>query len=118
MYASERANPRFNVKIPTRVRSLDQMDSTEHSVLASNVSAGGIFFWVGVHLKIGTEVRLFLIMPVEVFGKPVVRWCCDGRIVHTHLNGSPEASLGVGVSFHKCTPDSWVNAQYLLGNKR
>jgi len=103
MYAYERANPRFNLKVPIRVRDLDQMGSTEYSLTASNVSAGGIFFWVAAHLKVRTKVRLFLIMPIEIFGNPVVRWCCDGRVVHTRLNGLSKNTLGVGVSFHKST---------------
>jgi hypothetical protein len=101
--ANERANPRLDLKIPIRVRNLDQEDSVEHALMASNVSAGGIFFRTAGHLKMGTLVRIFLIMPVEIFGKPVLRWGCSGRVVHTHQYDLSETNLGGGVSFLKCT---------------
>jgi hypothetical protein len=100
MYACERAMPRFSFNVPARVRRLDQIGSTEYCVITSNLSVGGMCFSSEVELPVHTPVRAFLMMPGQIFGEPLLRWRCDGRVVHVTLSGPPGNRLGIGVTFH------------------
>jgi hypothetical protein len=82
MYACERATPRFNFNVPARVRRLDESGSTEYAIETANLSEGGMYFSSEIQLEVDTLVRTYLVMPEQIFGKPIVRWCCDGRVVH------------------------------------
>jgi hypothetical protein len=99
VYSNLRMLPRFNLDIPMRIRDLDQLDSHEHAVICSNISAGGVYFLTTTQLKIDTRVRAYLRMPEQIFGKPVVRWCCEGRVIHVHRVPHAASKVGVGLSF-------------------
>jgi PilZ domain len=99
VFATRRATPRFDLKVPVRIRSLDQLGTAEHAVTSSNLSMGGIYFPSAFQLKVGNSIRLYLIMPEQIFGKPIVRWCCEGRVIHVLPSGRLGSILGVGVSF-------------------
>jgi hypothetical protein len=100
MYTCDRTTPRFNLNIPVRVRRLDESGSIEYAVETSNLSEGGMYFASDVQLEMDTPVRAYLEMPEQIFGKPVVRWCCDGRVVRLDPSDPPGSRLGVGVAFH------------------
>jgi PilZ domain len=100
MYTSDRTTPRFNLNIPVRVRRLDESGSREYTVETSNLSEGGMYFSSEVQLELDTPVRAYLVMPEQIFGKPIVRWCCNGRVVHLDPSGAPGNKLGVGIAFH------------------
>jgi hypothetical protein len=99
MYSSSRATPRFNLKIPIRIRRLDEVGSAEHTVMSSNVSAGGVYFASDLQLKLGTPVRVYFRIPEQIAGKPVPRWCCEGRVTHVHSSGRLGKELGIGICF-------------------
>ena len=100
MYTSDRSTPRFNLNVPVRLRRLDESGSIEYTVETSNLSEGGMYFSSDIQLELDTPVRAYLEMPEQVFGKPVVRWYCDGRVVHLDPSDPPGSSLGVGIAFH------------------
>jgi hypothetical protein len=100
MYACERATPRFNFNVPARVRRLDESGSTEYAIETANLSEGGMYFSSEIQLEVDTLVRTYLVMPEQIFGKPIVRWCCDGRVVHVGQSGPTGNSLGIGIAFH------------------
>jgi Tfp pilus assembly protein PilZ len=104
MYARHRATERFHINIPVRIRRLDELDSVEYTVASCNLSAGGMYFSSDIQLALHTPVRAYLIMPEQILGKPSVRCCCDGRVVHLNLTGPPGNRLGVGLSFRTCLP--------------
>jgi PilZ domain len=99
MFSSSRTTPRFNLKIPIRIRRLDEMGSPEHTVVSSNVSAGGVYFASDLQLKLGTPVRVYFRIPEQIAGKHVPRWCCEGRVIHVHSSGRSGKELGIGISF-------------------
>jgi hypothetical protein len=103
MYASLRATPRFSINIPVRIRRLDEFNSVEYSVETSNLSAGGMYFSSDYQLELDTPVRAYLTMPEQIFGKPILRWCCESRVVHLHPAGALRNTLGVGLSFYTYT---------------
>jgi len=100
MYTSDRTTPRFNLNVPVRLRRLDESGSIEYTVETSNLSEGGMYFSSDIQLEMDTPVRAYLEMPEQIFGKPIVRWCCDGRVVHLDPSGPPGSRLGVGIAFH------------------
>jgi hypothetical protein len=100
MYLRDRLAPRFNFNIPVRIRRLDESGSMEYAVQTSNLSEGGMYFLSDIPLEMDTPIRAYLMMPEQIFGKPAVRWCCDGRVVRLDPSGPPGSRLGVGVSFH------------------
>jgi hypothetical protein len=100
MYTTDRTTPRFSLNIPVRVRRLDESGSIEYTVESSNLSEGGMYFSSDVPLELDTPVRAYLVMPEQIFGKPIVRWCCDGRVVHVDPSDPPRSKLGVGIAFH------------------
>jgi hypothetical protein len=100
MYLRDRLDPRFNLNIPVRIRRLDESGSVEYTVRTSNLSEGGMYFSSDIQLELDTPIRAYLVMPEQIFGKPVVRWCCDGRVVRLDPNGPTRSRLGVGISFH------------------
>ena len=100
MYLRDRLAPRFNLNIPVRIRRLDESGSIEYAVQTSNLSDGGMYFLSDIQLELGTPIRAYLVMPEQIFGKPVARWCCDGRVVRLDPSGPPGSRLGVGISFH------------------
>jgi hypothetical protein len=99
MYARRRIAPRFNLKVPVRLRRLDQIGSIEHTLLSSNASAGGVYLPSDLQLDIGTGVRVYLVIPEEISGKPEARWCCEGRVVHTHPSDLFGNGRGLGLWF-------------------
>jgi hypothetical protein len=99
MYQNHRATTRFNLNVAIRIRRLDQMGSIEHTVICSNISAGGVYFSSDVQLNLDTPVRLYLMMPEQVFGRGTGRWRCEGRVIHIHPSTRPGGELGVGLSF-------------------
>ena len=100
MYARERSEPRFNLAVPVRLRRLDEIGSTEYGVASSNLSVGGMYFSSNVQLEVNTPVRASLVLPEQIFGKPILRWQCDGRVARVSLSGPPGNRLGVGIWFH------------------
>ncbi len=100
MYTSDRSTPRFNLNVPVRLRRLDESGSLEYTVETSNLSEGGMYFSSDIQLELDTPVRAYLVMPEQIFGKPIVRWCCDGRVVRVEPSGPPGTTLGVGIAFH------------------
>jgi hypothetical protein len=100
MFKHDRTTPRFDLSIPVRVRRLDESGSTEYTVETSNLSEGGMYFSSDVQLEMDTPVRAYLVMPEQIFGKPLVRWCCDGRVVRLDPSDPPGSKLGVGIAFH------------------
>jgi PilZ domain len=103
MYASLRATQRFSISIPVRIRRLDEFNSVEYSVETSNLSAGGMYVSGDFQLELDTPVRAYLTMPEQIFGKPILRWRCESRVVHLHPSGAPRTKLGVGLSFYTYT---------------
>lgn len=99
MYANQRSSPRFNLKIPIRIRRLDEMGSTEYTVLSSNVSAGGVYFAGEIQFEPGIPVRMYFTVPEPIFGKPAARWCCEGRVIYTLLADRRGNGLSAGISF-------------------
>jgi PilZ domain len=100
MYSRDRLAPRFNFNIPVRIRRLDESGSLEHAVQTSNLSEGGMYFLSDIPLEMDTPIRAYLVMPEQIFGKPVIRWCCDGRVVRLDPSGPAGCKLVVGISFH------------------
>jgi hypothetical protein len=103
MYTHGRTTFRFDFNIPVRVRRLDESGSREYTVETSNLSEGGMYFSGEVQLELDTPVRAYLVMPEQIFGEPIVRWCCDGRVAHLDPSEPPGSRLGVGVAFHTYT---------------
>jgi hypothetical protein len=103
MYANHRTTPRFNLKIPVRIRGIDQSGSTEYTVLSSNVSAGGVYFASELHFEPGIPVRMYFTVPEPIFGKPAARWCCEGRVIYTLLTDHHGNGLAGGISFQTHT---------------
>jgi hypothetical protein len=99
MYVNHRATPRFNLKIPIRIRRIDQLISTEYTVLSSNVSAGGVYFARELQFEAGMPVRMYFTVPEPIFGKPVARWCCEGRVIYTLSTDHHGNGLAGGISF-------------------
>jgi hypothetical protein len=81
-----RTTLRFNIHIPARIRRLGRVDAVEHGIGASNLSTAGRYFSRHTQLELDTPIRACLRMPEQIFGKPIVRWCCDGRVVHLGLS--------------------------------
>jgi hypothetical protein len=100
MFKQDRTTPRFDLNIPVRVRRLDECGSTEYTVETSNLSEGGMYFSSDIQLEMDTPVRAYLVMPEQIFGTPLVRWCCDGRVVRLDPSDPPGSRLGVGIAFH------------------
>jgi hypothetical protein len=100
MFTHDRTTPRFDLSIPVRVRRLDESGSTEYTVETSNLSEGGMYFSSDIQLEMDTPVRAYLVMPEQIFGVPLVRWCCDGRVVRLDPSDPPGSRLGVGIAFH------------------
>jgi hypothetical protein len=103
MYANHRSSPRFNLKIPIRIRRIDQMGSIEYTVLSSNVSAGGVYFAGELQFEPGVPVRMYFTVPEPIFGKPAARWCCEGRVIYTLLADHQGNGLAAGISFRTHT---------------
>jgi len=90
---------RFNLTIPVKLQRLDLLDPTEHTMVSSNVSEGGIFVRGEVPLEVGTPVRVFLNMPRQISGKPSAMRCYEGRVAHAHETGHRRNQCGIGVAF-------------------
>lgn len=104
MYAINRSMPRFNLKIPIRIRKLDEMGAAEYTVVSSNVSAGGVYFASELRFRLGALVRVYFRIPEQIVGKPVPRWCCEGRVIHVYSNGHKGNAVGAGIEFQLYNP--------------
>jgi hypothetical protein len=100
-----RQTPRFEIKIPLRIRALASAD-TLVSAESVNLSATGLYFATESLWEVGTRVEIFLKMPEEILGRDSAEWCCKGQIVRINTIVRPGAAheeqdkLGVGVKFH------------------
>jgi hypothetical protein len=99
MFVNHRTTPRFNLKIPIRIRRIDQLGSTEYTVLSSNVSAGGAYFESELQLEPGTPVRMYFTVSEPIFAMPAARWCCEGRVIYTLLTHHEGYGRATGISF-------------------
>ena len=103
MYPNHRTTLRFKLKIPVRIRRVDQSGSTEYTVLSSNVSAGGVYFASELQFEAGMPVRMYFTMPEPIFGSPAARWCCEGRVIYTLSTDHHGNGLAGGISFQTHT---------------
>lgn len=94
-----RRTPRFDVRIPLRIRSLDA-DVATVATESVNVSATGLYFATDLNFRIGAPVEIVLRMPEEIVGEPSNEWCCKGQIVRIENGSSLRERFGVGVKFH------------------
>lgn len=111
-----RYRQRYEMKLPVRIRSLDQPGLYEQMVESSNISAGGLYFATDAPLDIGSRVEMFLTMPVEIAGQDSRQWRCTGRVVRAQPARTPQASAGNGVEidYHEVLDGTrWENSQAL-----
>jgi hypothetical protein len=92
-----RADRRFNVRVPVRFRTLNDRDSVEQRGESENISQGGIFLATEVPLNVGEVVEVSLGMPQEVSSRTASGLKCVARVVHVQRNSSPGGRIGVGL---------------------
>ncbi len=95
--SDRRHTPRFDLRIPLSIQPLDSSGTPTKQVVSSNISSRGVYFATDLPLRVGTPLQMTLRMPEEVVGKPSREWCCSGRVVRVHPNGSSHDKLGIGV---------------------
>jgi hypothetical protein len=87
MKADERRfTPRYNLKIPLKIQSLDASYALAQAAESANISARGVYFASDLPFKIGTPLQIALRMPEEVTGKASPEWNCRGRVVRVDVS--------------------------------
>jgi len=98
MRADERRrSARYNLKIPLRVRPVEEPQSGERRAESENVSGRGIYFVSDLPFQVGTYLQIVFRMPEEVTGEASREWVCKGRVVRTDGASASGGKAGVGV---------------------
>ena len=93
-------NPRFEMRIPVRIRPLNSGISPSLSTESLNVSATGLLFTTNARFENGVTVEVLLRMPEEIVGSPANDWRCTGQVVRVEERDSPAERFQVGVKFY------------------
>jgi hypothetical protein len=93
-------NPRFDMRIPVRIRSLNSGISPSLATESLNVSATGLLFTTNAKFEHGATVEVLLRMPEEIVGAPANEWRCTGQVVRIEERETPTARFEVGVKFY------------------
>ena len=98
MNSSERrSDPRVNIRVPLRYRTLNHPGATEQTAESENISHRGIYFETAVPLKIGTALEVSLRMPQELAGKMQSDVRCVARVVHVRPTEGSGDKVGIGL---------------------
>jgi hypothetical protein len=92
-----RYTPRYNLKIPLKIKPLGASKVPAQSVESANVSARGIYFASALPFQIGASLQISFRMPEEVTGKISPEWNCRGRVVRVDASTQPSGMAGIGV---------------------
>jgi hypothetical protein len=93
-------NPRFEMRIPVRIRPLSSGISPSLATESLNVSATGVLFTTDARFENGTTVEVLLRMPEEIVGTPGNDWRCTGQVVRIEDRATATARFEVGVKFY------------------
>ena len=93
-------NPRFEMRIPVRIRPLNSGISPSLATECLNVSATGLLFTTNARFEHGSTVEVLLRMPEEIVGTPANDWRCTGAVVRVEERETPTARFEVGVKFY------------------
>ena len=93
-------NPRFELRIPVRIRPLNSGISPSLATESLNVSATGLLFTTNAKFEHGATVEVLLRMPEEIVGAPANDWRCTGQVVRIEERETPTARFEVGVKFY------------------
>ena len=63
--SDRRRDPRVNIRMPVRFRTLNTAESDEQKAVSENMSQHGIYFYERFPLKIGMPVEVTLRMPQD-----------------------------------------------------
>jgi PilZ domain-containing protein len=83
-----RSGTRISTRVPTRVRTPQGADHTDHTAQTRDVSASGIFLYTKSRMEAGAEVELVLILPPELTSGEKCWVCCQATIVRVEEEGT------------------------------
>ena len=93
----KRLLPRFSLEIPVVLRLSDS--ETNIHTKSSNVSAGGIFFYVNYGLAASQELELTMTLPKELTRTFDVQVCCKATVVRTEQDPIT-GRVGIAAAIH------------------
>jgi hypothetical protein len=96
-----RIDPRVNVRVPLRFRTLNSPDEAEQLAESENISQRGIYFTTDYPLKVGAAVEVSLRMPQELAGKTSSDVRCVARVVHVRANSVLGDKKGIGLHIER-----------------
>ena len=74
-----RSSVRFPIKLPIAVNTEQE---SHHSAETTDISAGGVLFYIDAEVAVGSSINFSIAMPASVLGTPddvMVR--CVGRVI-------------------------------------
>jgi hypothetical protein len=92
--------PRFEMRIPVRIRVLNSGAEASLSTESLNVSATGLLFSTYARYESGTPVEMLFRMPEEITGQSANHWRCTGQVVRIEERETPTSRFDVGVKFY------------------
>lgn len=100
MLADWRQTPRFALRVPLWIRSMEASQMPSQKAETSNISASGAYILTDLPCHPGTIVEMFLKMPAQVSGSVDSEWCCKGRVLRAEDGDAVEhAERYVAVEF-------------------
>ena len=93
----KRLLPRFSLEIPVVLRLSDSQANIHTK--SSNVSAGGIFFYVSHGLDSTQELELTMTLPKELTRTFDVQVCCKATVVRMEQDAS-SGRVGIAAAIH------------------
>ena len=87
----KRKMERFSLDLPALIAINDQSENQKAvELMISNICSGGAFFKTDEPLSVGTEVKMYLILPLEKFNKiggKKSRVDVSGSVIRTEKHG-------------------------------
>ena len=80
-----RANRRFRIKLPMRVRWTTKSGNGEAQTESEDITSRGVYFFLPIEIENGSWVELVIVLPQEITLAEPVCARCHGRVRRTEI---------------------------------
>ncbi len=113
-FSDRRIDSRVNVRVPVRIRPLDDLGLPEQIAESENISRRGIFLFSSYPLEVGMTLEVSLRMPPELVGETTSDMKCLARVVRVQDQLSENGRYGIGLHIEQydtkpAAKERWVS---------
>ena len=92
-----RANRRFRIKLPMRVRWTTKSGNGEAQTESEDITSRGVYFFLPTEIENGSWVELVIVLSHEITLAEPVRARCQGRVRRTEIEDMDRVGVVAGI---------------------